>query len=372
MENLKILVVDDEPGIRMGVHRVLDKFVVDYPFMDDAIGFDVIDASTGEEAIEKLSENNFDIVYLDNKLPGIQGIEVLQHINNISPTTKVIMITSYASLELAVQATKIGAFDFVPKPFTPQELRSSVEGVTKQIFLKKMTQKMYKEGKQIRFQFLSLLSHELKSPLNSIEGYLNIMLEHKEGDNIAAYDKMIRRSIDRIKDMRALIFDLLDLTKIESGQASRNIEDIHLNEIMRNSVASIQPMAIQKDIGILVEDSHPVVLKADIRDIEIVMNNLLSNAVKYNKPQGSILCKISDTPTEIMISIADTGIGIGEADIEKLFGEFVRIRNENTRNISGSGLGLAIVKKILNSYDASIHVNSIPGQGSEFIVTFKK
>jgi len=372
MENLKILVVDDEPGIRMGVHRVLDKFVVDYPFMDDSIGFDVDDASTGEEALEKLNAVTYDIVYLDNKLPGIQGIEVLEHLNKANPATKVIMITSYASLELAVQATKMGAHDFVPKPFTPQDLRSSAENVTKQIFLKRMTQKMYKEGKQIRFQFLSLLSHELKAPLNAIEGYLKIMIEQKEGKDIASYDKMIRRSLDRVKDMRSLIFDLLDLTKIESGELAKKTEDLNLCEVLKNSLSSIQPMAIQKDITLGCNLSYPVIYKADPRDMEIVFNNLLSNAVKYNRQNGSISCAVSDTSTQIEVSISDTGIGMTPEEIDRVFGEFVRIKNENTRNIPGSGLGLAIVKKILDSYNASIRVQSTPGEGSVFTVTFNK
>jgi two-component system sensor histidine kinase/response regulator len=125
--------------------------------MDDEFGFTVEEASTGEEAIENLKEATPDIILLDNKLPGIQGIDVLEYINENQIDAYVVMITSYASLDLAVKATKHGAFDFVPKPFTPQELRSSMENVSKQLFLKRMTAKMHKEGKQIRFQFLSLL-----------------------------------------------------------------------------------------------------------------------------------------------------------------------------------------------------------------------
>ena len=176
MSTLKILVVDDEPGIRSGVTRILRNFRVDYPFMEEAFDFEVFEASTGEAGIEMIEQNiSPTSCLLDNKLPGIQGIEVLEYIKKKQYNIIVVMITSYASLELAVKATSDGAYDFIPKPFTPQELKSSIENITKKVFLKKMTNRLQESGKQIRFQFLSVLSHELKSPLNAIDGYLKMI-----------------------------------------------------------------------------------------------------------------------------------------------------------------------------------------------------
>ncbi len=177
MESLDILVVDDEFGIRSGISRILKNFTVSYPFLDEDFSFNIIEAATGEEALEIIDKKPPAIVLLDNKLPGIQGVEVLEYINSNQLDILVIMITSYASLDLAVKATNIGAYDFVPKPFTPLELKSSIENVTKHFFLRRMTRKLHKEGKQVRFQFLTVLSHELKAPLNAIEGYLKIMQE---------------------------------------------------------------------------------------------------------------------------------------------------------------------------------------------------
>ena len=124
---------------------------------------------------------------LDNKLPGIQGTEVLEYIRNKKYDIVVAMITSYASLDVALKAHKYGATDFVPKPFTPQELKSSIENITKQQYLKSITHKMNQEGKKIRYQFLSVLSHELKAPLNAVEGYLRMMQEKQSGDRIEDY-----------------------------------------------------------------------------------------------------------------------------------------------------------------------------------------
>ncbi|MDD3742483.1 MAG: response regulator, partial [Lentimicrobiaceae bacterium] len=112
MSNYKILVVDDEVGIRMGTHRILQNFKVDYPFMDEHIEFEVLEAATGEEALEIIDTQMPDIILLDNKLPGIQGIEVLEYVKRKMLDIVVVMITSYASLELAVKATRNGAYDF--------------------------------------------------------------------------------------------------------------------------------------------------------------------------------------------------------------------------------------------------------------------
>lgn len=372
MEKLHVLVVDDEPGICSGIIRILSKFSVGFPFMDDNIGFEVEETFTGENAIKIIDSRVPDIILLDNKLPGIPGIEVLEYINNKRLESIVLMITSYASLELAVKATNQGAHDFIPKPFTPQELKSAIESVTKHIFLKRMTRKLNREGKQIRFQFLSVLSHELKTPLNAIEGYLRIMKDRQAGNDLEGYDKIIDRSLLRVKGMRSLIMDLLDLTKIESGKKKREVIPVNITEIARISIDTMGPISIQKDVRIFLDSPPEVIFEADREELEIIFNNLLSNAIKYNIEGGRVDCKIEDRPDAIIIRVADTGIGMSEDEIPRLFDEFVRIKNEQTKNISGSGLGLSIVRKLTRLNKGEINVESKPGEGSTFSVTFFK
>lgn len=369
MAEYKVLVVDDEVGIRMGTRRILQNFKVDYPFMDEHIEFVVLEAGTGEDAIEIIDRDMPDIILLDNKLPGIQGIEVLEYVKKKLYDIVVVMITSYASLELAVKATRDGAYDFIPKPFTPQELRGSLENITKQLFLKRMTQKMNKEGKQIRFQFLSVLSHELKAPLNAIEGYLKIMDERQFGDNIHAYQEMINRSLDRITGMRSLIMDLLDLTKIESGSPVQNFQPTDITAIARLSLDTMRPYAIQKDVDIYLNTKESVIMEADSKEIEIILNNLISNAVKYNKQGGRVDIFIKQEKGSIKITVIDSGIGMTDEEKSRLFQDFVRIKNQKTRNITGSGLGLSILKKIVEMYHGEIEVQSVPDQGTTFTIT---
>jgi len=374
MATLKVLVVDDEPGIRSGLSRILKNFSVDFPFVEEAFTFDTVEVGTGEEAVEYLDSQPVDIVLLDNKLPGIHGIEVLEHITQNSIDTNVMMITSYASLDLAIKATNNGAYNFVPKPFTPQELKTAMEGITKHLYLQRMTKKLNEEGKQIRFQFLSVLSHELKSPINAVEGYLRIMQDRQVGNNLEDYDTMIIRSLERIKGMRSLIMDMLDLTRLENGKKKREIVKVDLVQMARVAIDTLTPMAIQKNIKMYLDTDEPnIYLNGDNSEIEIIFNNLVSNAVKYNKEDGTVNCIIKTGENKIIISVSDTGIGMAEEDISKLFQDFVRIKNEKTKGISGSGLGLSIMKKTVEEYyHGNISVTSTPDVGSTFVVEIPK
>jgi len=374
MATLKVLVVDDEPGIRSGLSRILRNFSVDFPFIEEAFTFETIEVGTGEEAVEYLDSMPIDIVLLDNQLPGIHGIEVLEHITQKGIDTNVMMITSYASLDLAIKATNNGAYNFVPKPFTPQELKTAMEGITKHLYLQRMTKKLNEEGKQIRFQFLSVLSHELKSPINAVEGYLRIMQDRQVGNNLEDYDTMINRSLERIKGMRSLIMDMLDLTRLENGKKKREIVKVDLVQMARVAIDTLTPMAIQKNIKMYLDTDEPnIYLNGDNSEIEIIFNNLVSNAVKYNKENGTVNCLIKTGDNKITISVSDTGIGMSEEDISKIFQDFVRIKNEKTKGISGSGLGLSIMKKTVEEYyHGNILVKSTPDVGSTFIVEIPK
>ena len=372
MAVLKVLVIDDEPGIRSGVSRILNNFHVTYPFMDEDYTFEVTEAGTGEDGISILESDMHDILLLDNKLPGIQGVDVLEYIRKRNYDIVVAMITSYASLDVAIRATRDGAIDFIPKPFTPQELKSSIENITKQQYLKRITHKMKQEGKKIRYQFLSVLSHELKAPLNALEGYLRMMQEKQAGDRIDDYTTPIERSLQRIQGMRNLIMDLLDFTKIRLERKDEKIEEVHLSNIASNAIITVQPYAIQMELSIKLTIKSDAVIMADPTDMEIIFNNLVSNSVKYNKPGGKVEILIDSDENDVIIIFSDTGIGINDADKENLFAEFVRIKNERTRNISGSGLGLSIVRKVIELYNGTISVDSKPDIGSTFTARLPK
>ena len=368
MDTLRVLVTDDETGMRLGVLRTLRDFTVHVADVNVDVHFVVDQAESGEEALEKIAKEPPDILLLDHKMPGISGLDVLDQLAEAKTDILTIMITAYASIETAVMATKRGAYDFLAKPFTPDELKSTIRKTAARLILARQARKLTEEKRQVRFEFIRVLGHELKAPLNAIAGYLNLIRERQLGDSLAAYDEMLDRSLLRIDGMHKLIHDLLDLTQIESGRKNRQLATVDFRAAAQLAVEGIQARAAERNITIRLRAEDAVSMTADASEIEMLFNNLLSNAVKYNRDGGSVEVTLAQEGRRVAITVADTGIGMAEEDVAGIFEEFVRIKDEKTMNIPGSGLGLSIVKKLAQLYDGEVQVESRPDQGSTFCV----
>ncbi|MEN6497352.1 MAG: hybrid sensor histidine kinase/response regulator [Thermoguttaceae bacterium] len=371
METLRVLITDDELGMRLGVARTLRGFTICVPDVSGEVGFTVEEAESGEAALEIIQQSPPDILLLDHKMPGISGLDVLDILSGMQLDMLTIMITAYASIETAVTATKRGAYDFLAKPFTPDELRNTVRKAASRLILAKQARKLAEEKRQIRFQFIRVLGHELKAPLNAVEGYLRMIQDQALGDKLDAYKEVVQRSMVRIEGMGKLIADLLDLTTIESGQRTRQLAQLDVAEVARASIETLQPAAKDRNITVRLHVANPVTLTADRYEIETIFNNLISNAIKYNHDDGQVDVTLEKASNQIAITVADTGIGMTPDEVTRLFGEFVRIRNERTQNILGSGLGLSIVKKLALLYHGDATVESEFDFGSTFTVKLR-
>jgi signal transduction histidine kinase len=179
---------------------------------------------------------------------------------------------------------------------------------------------------------------------------------------------MLERSVERLKGMRTLILDLIDITRIESGKKARDIRNIDLYEIAKTVVDTIEPLSIQKNVKVHLDVEENTFIKADSHEMEIILSNFVSNAVKYNKDGGEVFLTITKSSDQYIIAIEDTGIGISDEDQKLLFQDFMRIRNTQTKNITGSGLGLSIAKKMIELYNGTVDVKSTPDLGSKFTV----
>ncbi|HPI19484.1 MAG TPA: ATP-binding protein [Candidatus Kapabacteria bacterium] len=369
MNEINVLAVDDEFGMRTGIARTLSHFKLQLPDVEDVINFNVEIAESAEEAYEKITANQYDLLLLDYKLPGMSGLELLEKVGSKSESMLTIMITAFASLETAVSAVKSGAFDFLAKPFTPAELRKSVTKAAQNVILARQLKKLSEERKQIRFQFISVLGHELKAPLSSIDGYLYMLKDRSAGENIADYEQMVDRMIIRTDQMRKLIYDLLEMTKIESGQRQRELKTIDIVLIIKNSLDVLKNDAEKKNVTLNLNCEPSIEFEADNLEMEIILNNLISNSIKYNRDNGQVDIYINKEDNKLTIQVKDTGIGMSAEEITKLFKEFVRIKNPKTKDILGSGLGLSTVKKIAELYNGTCSVQSQPDIGSTFTVT---
>ncbi|MDD2804439.1 MAG: hybrid sensor histidine kinase/response regulator [Elusimicrobiales bacterium] len=369
VHELDVLIVDDEAGMRAGAERSLEGFSVPLPEFSETVAFAVRSAATGEEALAQLKAKTPDILLLDYKLPDMTGIDVLAASSSGDFLT--IMITAFASLEVAVTATKRGAFDFLAKPFTPEELRATISKAARSIYLHRKARRLEEEKRQVRFEFISVLAHELKSPLAAVEGYMHLMKERLKGPELQAYDSMIERSVTRIGGMRKLVMDLLDLTRLESGKKKRAIEPVDLVKAAGLAAEGVAALAGSRQVTVELKAPAQLSMTADPGEVDMILTNLLTNAVKYNKPGGRATLELGRAGSAVTIRCSDTGIGMTEEELAKLFGEFVRMKNEHTRNIDGSGLGLSILKKVVKLYGGEIKVKSKYGEGTSFELALK-
>lgn len=370
MESLEVLVVDDEPVVRLSVTRVLQGFRVRPPGGDDEVGFTVEAVASGEEGLARLAQKVPHVLLLDYKLPGLSGLQVLEQLPRNSEMLT-IMITAYASIDTAVAAMKAGAYDFVVKPFAPDELRAVVSKAAERILLARQAQRLAREKQQARYQLSSVLTHELKTPLAAVESYLRFMLWNTEKSTPAQQEEMLQRCLVRLAGMRSLILDLLDLTSIESGTRERELKEVELRTVAQRVLETMQPAADQHGITLALHAPPALPMNADELEVERLLNNLVSNAVKYNREGGRVDVSLARQGSTVTLSVADTGIGIAPEEAARLFRDFVRVKSEQTRDTSGTGLGLSIVRRLAQLYGGEATVQSTPGAGSTFTVTLR-
>lgn len=373
MNTLRILIVDDEPAICRGVERALRQFSVRLEGIDGELGFTVAQAHTAEEGLAAIDGDAPDILLLDLKLPGMSGLDMLDRVGQHGHDMQTVLVTAYASLDTAVQATKRGTFDVLAKPFTPDELRSTIAKVAQHIIFQRQARRATEEKREARFEFVSLLAHELKAPLAAVGGYVEILKDRDSVNESGLYDDIIERSLARIDGMRKLINDLLDLTKIESGRRVRTLANFDLFEVARTCIDVFRVEAAEHDVAVTLKPARgPLPVTADREEMEIILNNLVSNAVKYNRRGGRVDVSLAADDSQITISVADMGIGMSEEEAAQVFREFSRVKSDKTRHIAGSGLGLAIVKRIASLYDGEVSVASEQDVGSTFTVVLRQ
>jgi two-component system, sensor histidine kinase and response regulator len=366
-----VLTVDDEEGMRSAISRSLRGFEVSVPGVEEHISITLLEAGSAEDAQEIIAREHPHIALLDQKLPGKSGIELMEELADEPDPPLIVMITAYATIETAVQATKRGAYDFLPKPFTPEELRSTLRKAVEHVVVSIQARKLEAERRQVRFQFISVLAHELKAPLNAVQGYMDVLEDQHSNLSPEDSERVFHRCAIRLRYMRKMIDDLLDLTRIESGQKKRELQTVDLVEAISMTVETVRPSADERNIRISVEAPCQLRFYGDGDEIEIILNNLVSNAVKYNRDDGLVTIRMEEKEHYVHLSVEDTGIGMTEEESARLFEDFVRIRNERTRSIPGSGLGLSIVRKIVQLYAGVASIQSEPDRGSTFSVTLK-
>ena len=470
-----ILVIDDEEHVREGCRKVLTRE-----------GYAVSIADSGDSGLKMIDRQHYDIILLDLMMPSLSGFDVLAHVKALHPDSVIIVISGYATVENSIEAMKKGAFDFIPKPFSPEQLRVLIkkaieynramqdiadeksrirvlvnrltDGVmatdsSKQVVLanpaflamagyrgagpvgrpaaeviryeqvqsmidralampsdqfQELTEELdcgpekdqpgpvlnarcipfrdrvgrnvgtitvlhditaLKQMDRIKSDFVSMVSHEIRSPLNSILAQIKVVIDGLAGEVTPQQHEILGRAAEKIKSLVCLSSELLDLARIESGLISQEREALNIAELLDNQVAFYHAAAQAKKIRLELEGPITVTpVLVNRRNLEEVLANLIGNAISYTPQGGTVTVAAAMEEGYLKISVQDNGIGLAPEDLERIFTPFFRVKNDQTRFIIGTGLGLAIVKRIVEAHHGFVRVVSEPGKGSTFQV----
>ena len=361
-KNYKVLVIDDEESMRDSCSLILEKE-----------GFDTDTAEDGKIGLEKIEKDRPDFVIIDLKMPRVSGQEVLEKVRTIDPEIIPIVITGYATVESAVEAMKQGAYDFLPKPFTPQALRIIINRGLERKKLIQETKRLQREKKLMEENFITMVSHQLRSPLVAIVQYFEIILAGMVGEVEDKQKEMILKAKERSEGLLDLINDWLSIARMDSGRIVDKLKPISLRALLSKISEFLQPVTEEQNIAIeLVPGSGSDLVLGDEESLEQVFANLINNAIKYNKPDGNVIISIKEKPDSIGVDIEDTGVGIAPEHLPYIFDQFYQIDRSKRKGDKGSGLGLTIAKKIVDAHGGSIKVSSEVGKGATFTVLLPK
>jgi len=357
-----ILVIDDEKAIRDSCYQVLSKD-----------GYATETAENGQNGLQKIREVRPDLVLIDLKMPGMGGMELLEKIGQIDPDIISIVITGYATIESAVEAMKRNAYDFLPKPFTPDQLRIVIKRGLERRRLAAESARLRREKMMMRENFITLVSHQLRSPLASVKQYFGVIREGFAGEVTEKQKEIIQKAGGYIDSLVQLINDWLDMSRVEAGRIRDKSEPVSLAAVLSEALEVLKPQAEAKKVVLELNsaDNLPL-LNGDPKCLKEAFLNLLSNGIKYNREGGRVTVTVREQGDDLVIEVSDTGIGISRENLPFIFDEFFRIKSKETQHITGTGLGLSIARKIIEAHNGCVKVVSEPGRETTFSILLPK
>ncbi|MBU1342812.1 MAG: response regulator [Proteobacteria bacterium] len=374
----RILIVDDEESLRMVLNRALEK-----------VGFFCKNVETAEQALVQMESETFDLVISDISMPGMDGVELLKIVKKRYPEIDVILMTGYASDYSYVDIMDAGASDYMSKPFNMNSALARINRIAREknhiINLKKTNQELCiaidranilareaKEASKAKTFFLASMSHEIRTPLNGIVGYTDMLLDTPLDDEQKSFLKNAKFSCDMLL---SVVNDILDFSKVEAGKLT--LDNIGFDpEILCFDTIDVVRTKVDEskvEFSCCVADSVPGQVIGDPHRFRQVLINLLGNAVKFTHEGLIKLCIDSEQTdqnfSKLTVSVQDSGIGIANNQLDKIFKPFIQSEDDITSRYGGTGLGLAISKNIAKKMGGDVWAQSIEGKGSTFYFT---
>lgn len=360
-----ILIVDDSPENIISLKKVLEK--------ND---FEVDTAASGEEALKKILKKSYVLIILDVQMPGMDGFEVAEAISGYSKakeTAIIFLSAATANVKLITRGYSSGGLDYISKPVDMNILLLKVKTFYRiyeqsralnemQIALREEIE-FRKEAERKKDEFISIASHELKTPMTSIKGYIQLLERSLDKDDKETIRKRLHKVQNQIDKLNILIADLLDISKIESGKLKFNKKHFQFDDLLDHLIEIMQQSNPQ--VKILKNANVNGTIFGDEMRLEQVIINFITNAIKYGPDGKEIQITSEIRGNEVYFSVRDYGIGMSNEHLQKVFDKFYRIE-ETSERFQGLGIGLYICKEIIERHHGEIGVDSTIGEGSEF------
>ena len=381
MSEPHILIVDDDPALLEALSEMLQLR------MEEVV---VDKAESARVALDWIAIKNYETIVSDIKMPGMDGLALLARIREIRPHTPTLLITGHGQHDLAVQALRGGAYDFIQKPIDREYFVASLSRALhtsrlhRQIDIQRDALERHAldlkqtvdertrellEANKAKDDFLALLAHELRNPLAPIVNAVGLIATRGSDDPVLQQAAQV---VERqAHQMARLLDDLLDVSRISRGKLHLRKEALNLAEVVEHAVQTSRPLIESRRHQLSVSLPREVVsLEGDSTRLEQVLANLLNNAAKYTDPGGRIWISATLDDHHAVIRVRDTGKGIPSGMIKRIFEPFVQIDLSLHRPEQGGlGIGLMLVRRLVEMHAGTVSASSEgPGQGSEFTV----
>jgi two-component system sensor histidine kinase/response regulator len=353
----KILIIDDEEVVRDSCAQILNGMPVN-----------LTTASNGESGLQLVRQQVPDLVFVDLKMPGISGFEVISAIRAYDPSIVTVVITGFSTVDSAVEAMKNGAYDFLPKPFTPDEFRVITQRGLEKRRLMLETAALRQERDMLQQHFAAIVSHELKAPLGSVQQNLFALAQDLEPALNPEQKARLERMVASIDSLLKMIHGWLRAYSTDFSKLRESFTLVSISSVIAKAAETVGPHAQRKAVEILtnVEEGLPDVRGDEGTLVEAVVN-LLGNAVKFSRLGEPVRVEAAYREGSVAISVIDTGVGIPPEELPSV----VRGLAQSKAGLEaerGSGLGLGITRRIIEAHNGTISVESDLGKGSTFTI----
>jgi len=350
LQQYNIVIVDDEPIVTSNLRTLLR--LENYPTPNIF--------NSPIEAIEYIRNNKIDLVISDFFMPDMNGIEFLKEVKHLSPRSTLILLTGYADKENAIKAiNEVGLYRYLEKPWDNEDLLLCIKnGLERSDFIAQQ------ELEQLRDDFIATLTHDLRTPLLAAIQTLKFFVDGTLGELTEKQRTFLDTMILSNQDMLGLVNALLEVYKYESGQLVLCKDNFVFKDLIDQCSREVESLLVHKNLKLSINGFSSERIYGDKQEIKRVVSNFLGNAIKHTRQNGEIRILADFNDEDLTVSVEDTGIGIPENDIPKLFKRFSQ--GTGTKRSTSTGLGLYLSRQIVEAHGGKVWLESKVNVGSKF------